>query len=188
MKSIYLISALTLSFNEFVTGKCFTSLKALNDVQVIRAKAFDYDTIATYVLCPNTVFDAPAPPIPDDDAIFTDDYFYFQFPTGLIVDGNSRYLCGNDGKSSNNCTIKEYSDGGQILSQINRYNYTFKDNILVSGITLDGSKSPITSIVIASPGNITFKDCIIQVCDVINVLLFFKRFLMLTLFSSVAEF
>jgi hypothetical protein len=143
---------------------CYTSLKALNDAQVVRAKAFNYSTVVTYVLCPNTVFAAPRPIYPDDDEFYTAEFFNFQFDNGLVVDGNSRYLCGDDGKSSNNCTIKE---SPQIVSYLFNYDRTSKDNILVSGLTIDGSNSNGPAILIVAPGTITFKDCIVKVCAVV---------------------
>jgi hypothetical protein len=161
-KSIYLYLFLAVTFCDMVNAACFSSLKALNNAQVTRAMAMDYGTVATYVLCPNTVFDAPFEF--DPDYTFNETNLFFKHNNGLVLDGNSRYLCGEDGKSSNNCTIKEFNgNGGQILSLTTIFNFTSKDNILVSGITIDGSTSPVPAINIIAPGNIKFNDCVVQV-------------------------
>ena len=125
---------------------CYTDLNKLAN-RVANKPPFKLET---FVLCPHTVF-----PI----GFFSDDgKFQGGFPA-LELRQNTHYLCGEDGKSSNNCTI----EGGQfqVLSTVMSFNEEPKVNILLKGITFrDGGAA---GALLVAPGHVTFEDCIFRV-------------------------
>jgi hypothetical protein len=123
---------------------CIASFEALSALQVARGN--NVSTPVTYIMCPNTVY------IPNfDDAEFG----YFE------LNGNATYLCGANGSSSNNCTVR----GGffQLTISLYAFDFAVKDNILISGFTFEAAD--ISSGTIASPGRFTIRDCIFQVTE-----------------------
>jgi hypothetical protein len=94
----------------------------------------------TYIMCPNTVYEA-------------NDFEYLQ------LNGNATYLCGANGASANQCTIR----GGAVQVGIffSTYDRSSKDNILISGFTFE--QSTLTNGAIAASGRSIFRDCIFKV-------------------------
>jgi hypothetical protein len=115
----------------------YTKLTALQN-----ARGGNNSVSVTYVICPNTVFD------------LTNDIEW-------NLNGNTNYLCGEDGSSKNNCVVT----GGEFQFSISLFPYGFsnKDNILLSGFTFE--KAGISNAAIASSGSFTIRDCIFKVSE-----------------------
>jgi hypothetical protein len=111
-----------------------TKLAALQD-----ARGNNTATPVSYVMCPNTVYEAK-------------DY-------EIQLNGNASYLCGSNGVSANQCIIR----GGDIQVGIRWYSYdeSSKINILVSGFTFE--KSRYGNVAIDVNGRSIFRDCIFKV-------------------------
>ena len=65
---------------------------------------------------------------------------------------NTRYKCGADGKSTNNCTLT----GGLFQIVATAHDREENENILVEGITFRGGAATL----MVSNSNVTFRDCI----------------------------
>jgi hypothetical protein len=125
---------------------CYTNLTEIDD----KNKLKNPFVVETFVLCPNTVFKMGV-----------------YGPDGDIVDGynplqprsNTIYTCGEDGKSSNNCTL----DGGgyHIYHSFVTYNRENKVGVVLKGITFNDSIEG--GVILVAPGDITFIDCIFSV-------------------------
>lgn len=125
---------------------CYTNLTEIEDKNKLK-NPFE---VETFVLCPHTVFKI---------GVFG--------PDGEIVDGfdslhprsNTIYTCGEDGKSSNNCTF----DGGQyhIYHSLVSYNRENKVGVVLKGITFNDSVEG--GVILVAPGDITFIDCVFSV-------------------------
>ena len=117
---------------------CIGSYAELSALQI--ARGANNSIPVTYVICPNTVFNLKNQP-------------------GLDLNGNTNYLCGEDGSSKNNCVWT----GGDIQFTIALFAYDFssKGNILLSGFTFE--KAGISNAAIATSGNFTIRDCIFKV-------------------------
>lgn len=113
----------------------YTKLTALQN-----ARGANNSVPVTYVICPNTVFNLKNQP-------------------GLDLNGNTNYLCGQDGSSKNNCIVT----GGDVQFTIAFFAYDLsnKDNILLSGFTFE--QGQISNAAIASSGSFTIRDCIFKV-------------------------
>ena len=118
---------------------CIGSFDALRELEVARGN--NNSVPVTYVICPNTVFNMSA----------TFDQWE--------MNGNTNYMCGEDGSSKNNCTVT----GGeaQVLIYFFGLDQATKENILVSGFTFEKSSS--ANIAIGYWGKHTFRDCIFRV-------------------------
>ena len=119
-------------------GPCIDSYAELRALEIARGN--NTAVPVTYVICPNTVFDL----------------------TGELewdLNGNTQYLCGDDGSSANNCVVT----GGQFQVGISNFPYNFsnKTNILLAGFTFE--KAEIASASIAYPGTFEICDCIFKV-------------------------
>jgi hypothetical protein len=125
---------------------CYFNLTEIDDKNQLKSP-FE---VETFVLCPDTVY-----PIGSFG------------PNNVVVDGyvplrprsNTIYSCGEDGRSSNNCTFS----GGviQVLSMFSTYNFENKVGIVLKGITfVDAVES---GAVLVAPGDITFIDCVFSV-------------------------
>ena len=135
---------------------CYTDLNQV----AARLQAKNAFEVETYTLCPNTVYKIG-----------------FLGANGLTEDGfpaltlrqNTRYICGADGKSSNNCVIT----GGQfqIISTYSSFNKEVKSNIVVKGVTFQNGQT--AGALLVAPGEVQFEDCIFRVR---NFLLFFVGF------------
>ena len=117
---------------------CIDSYAELTALQI--ARGGNNAIPVTYVICPNTVFD------------LTNDVEW-------DLNGNTNYLCGEDGSSTNNCIVT----GGLFQFAVSSFPYGFsnKDNILISGFTFQ--KAEIGNAAIASSGNFVIRDCIFKV-------------------------
>jgi len=104
-----------------------------------------------FILCPNSVFDIGS--TPRDDVLCCKDGM-----SPLYGEANSRILCGEDGKSSNNCTLR----GGavQFSSVFANVKHPI-ESMQVSGVTFEGAT--LSSIFLGNVGDVTFKDCIVKV-------------------------
>lgn len=109
-------------------------------------------TPETFVICPGSVI-RPGSTIGDGRVFCCSDG-----ESPLMPRSNSDIRCGEDGKSSNNCTIV----GGpfQLLTALPIY---FEEgvNMEIRGITF--SKADVTSVLLSNGGNLIFRDCIFQV-------------------------
>ena len=128
---------------------CFADLSEVAD----RVAAKNGYQVETYTLCPNTI------------------YKIGSTGTGTIVEGgsppltlrqNTRYICGSDGKSSNNCVLT----GGQfqLLSLYNAFDFEIKSNIVLKGITFENGQT--AGVLLVAPGDVIFDDCIFRVSHV----------------------
>ena len=125
---------------------CYTDLNQV----AARLQAKNAFEVETYTLCPNTVYKIG-----------------FLGANGLTEDGfpaltlrqNTRYICGADGKSSNNCVIT----GGQfqIISTYSSFNKEVKSNIVVKGVTFQNGQT--AGALLVAPGEVQFEDCIFRV-------------------------
>jgi len=124
---------------------CYSNLTIVFEVNEI-ASQFDQKV---FTLCPNTVFDIGY-------TIDAECCFEGQMP--LLLRSNTLVKCGEDGKSSNNCTMK----GGEshILTSRGIWDEDVF-NVEIQGLTFDGPTS--LTYLLAAKGDITFTDCIIKV-------------------------
>lgn len=79
------------------------------------------------------------------------------FPnTPLHLRSNTRYLCGEDGSSSNDCRLV----GGsyQLLSSPRLFDFEDTIGVLVQGLTFEDSR--IAGAVLSNAGDVTFVDCL----------------------------
>jgi len=117
------------------TPFCFDNLVDVHEF--VEAKAFS--TVETVILCPNTIFDV-------------------DLQMALYPRSNTRYLCGADGLSSNDCRLT----GGsyQLLSSARLFNFEDTIGVLVQGLTFDNSR--VAGAVLSNAGDVTFIDCIFE--------------------------
>ena len=117
----------------------------------------DQSTERRYVLCPHTSFKVG---IANLEA----------FGTGsAVVDGqlpitggsNFRVMCGENGSSSNNCTIHDGTFGVFLSNGWSIPGSITQDNVHFQGITFKDVANPIAAYSVA---NITIQDCIFEVC------------------------
>lgn len=121
---------------------CYSNLTEIDDKNKLKSPFVE----ETFVLCPNTVFEIGQWG-EDGDVV---DGYNFLHPRSYTI-----YSCGEDGKSTNNCTFR----GGtyQIYHTFVSYNRENKVGVVVKGITFDSSVE--AGIILAAPGDITFIDC-----------------------------
>lgn len=117
---------------------CISSYAELTSLEAARGN--NNAVPVTYIICPNTVFNLTG-----------------EFEWNL--NGNTNYVCGYDGASTNNCVVT----GGEFQFTVSLfpYNFSSKDNIVISGFTFE--KAAIASGAIASSGNFEICDCIFKV-------------------------
>jgi hypothetical protein len=130
---------------------CYSNLTEIEDKNKLK-NPFE---VETFVLCPNTVYKIGV-----------------YGPEGDIVDGynslqprsNTIYSCGEDGKSSNNCTFS----GGQyqVYHSLVSYNRENKVGVVIKGITFD--RSIEGGLILVAPGDITFIDCVFSVSSLVD--------------------
>jgi hypothetical protein len=129
-------------------GNCYDDLTALyNDLQTA-----DLFAQKTYTLCPNTVFGVGVSSLLG--GCCSDGG---QNP--LVARPNTRFQCGEDGRSGNNCVLR----GGTFQFQSTFFSSvgTSNENVQVSGITFESAAK--VGIVLSQAGDVTFTDCIIRV-------------------------
>lgn len=127
--------------------ECYDNLdKLVVDVE-LRQNVFE---IQDYILCPNTVFNIGAPRGSLNNQGGQE---------ALRLRKNSRFLCGPDGKSSNNCVLL----GGlfQVVSWAHTFGEATKENVVVSGITFRDADA--SSALLVAEGDVLFRDCIFDV-------------------------
>ena len=105
----------------------------------------------TYILCPNTVFNIGY--VDSQGECCEDGYL------PLTARSNTRFQCGEDGSSANNCTLM----GGTI--QLMMSQAAFGDvkavNVVVEGITF--TKAGLSTVPASLAGDLTLLDCIFEV-------------------------
>jgi hypothetical protein len=130
-------------------GNCYSDLTLLYNA----LQTADLLVQRTYTLCSNTVFEVGASSLFGECC--SDDG---QQP--LVARPNTRFQCGADGKSANNCVLR----GGtfQFQSSITTSaGGAPNENVQVSGITFESAAT--AGLVLSHGGDITFTDCIIRV-------------------------
>lgn len=129
-------------------GGCYTTLDAVytliaDDDNLFQQKRF--------VICPGSVIEVgflvPGVGIDQGQAPF-------------IPRSNTEFLCGEDGKSENNCIIKG-GDFGLIAVPVFFRQDLSVNNVQIKGFTFEGQVQ--YAAFIASPGDISFIDCIVRV-------------------------
>jgi hypothetical protein len=130
-------------------GNCYDDLTVLyNDLQ-----SADLLAQKTYTLCPNTVFEVGASSLFGECCSDGG-----QNP--LVARPNTRFQCGEDGKSENGCVLR----GGtfQFQSTFSSSSVgTPNENVQVSGITFETAVN--VGLILSQAGDVTFTDCIIRV-------------------------
>ena len=140
-------SAPTLDGNFTVPPGCIDNSTTLFRA-MLRASSFEPNT---YVICPNTTitvgnFDS------DGLCCVGGDF-------ALMTRSRSTVLCGEDGKSENNCIFK----GGntQFFYVGSFFGDSIAQEVVVSGVTFDSSE--FLSTAMSNRGDITFIDCVWKV-------------------------
>lgn len=130
--------------------ECLTSL---NDVYFGERDVVDSIILRTYVLCPDTTFNLAN--------TFGDDGLALDGDNPIIIGRpNVHVLCGEDGMSQNNCTLK----GGMIqLAIFDEFEVGFvpATNAVVQGLTFVGATS--VNVLANFYGAVTFQDCLFEV-------------------------
>jgi hypothetical protein len=126
---------------------CYTDLLEVENMLKLK-NPFE---VETYTLCPNTVYQ-----------MGTVDPETYEIVNGfrpIYTRSNSVFQCGEDGKSSNNCTITggEY----QVFHDFVAYNRENKVNVVIKGLTFEDAVGG--GLIMAAPGDITLIDCIFRV-------------------------
>jgi hypothetical protein len=130
---------------------CYTNL---SDVFTL-ARFQDPFAKNVYNLCPNTVYD-----IGHLDA---ESYCCINGQKPLWPRKDTTYQCGEDGKSSNNCTF--VNGATQVISFAPHWNFEKKSNTIIKGITFTDAKD--MGILIMTDGEFLFEDCIFKVNDLL---------------------
>ena len=125
---------------------CFTDLELL--YQYVEQK--NPSEVVKYVICPNTIHVVGIPTAGEQCCD--------RGTRPLNGRANTHYYCGEDGSSSNNCTLI----GGQFqYVSVVSFDFKAKPNIVLSGITFMAGDN--AGVIIASPGDTTFIDCVFRV-------------------------
>lgn len=127
---------------------CYTSM---NDILYVIADDNKLFTEKTFVLCPNSVIDVgyivPGEGIKNGQA-------------PLVPRSNSKFLCGDDGKSENNCILRGGDFGLAVIPVIFDQD-TAVNNVVIRGFTFEGQKQHSFYGIMA--GSIRLEDCIFRV-------------------------
>lgn len=125
---------------------CYSNLTEIDEKNQMK----DPFEIETFILCPDTVYLIG---VFGPDGDFVDGY------TPLRPRSNTIYSCGEDGKSSNNCTFI----GGvyHVFHVLPTYNFENKVGVVLKGFTFENPSE--SSLALAAPGDITFIDCVFTV-------------------------
>jgi hypothetical protein len=126
---------------------CYTDLVEIAD----KLKLKNPFTLETYIFCPGTFFQMGTVDPTTDEVL--NGY------RAIFTRSNSIFQCGEDGKSSNNCTI--YGGEYHVFHELPSYNRESKVNVVMKGLTFVNATGG--SVVLAAPGDITFIDCIFRV-------------------------
>jgi hypothetical protein len=138
------------------TPDCFTNTTDLFEIMELASPYVDKE----YIICPNTVFDIGFLDNDDDDT--TAGTTCCTIRGGMMtihVKSKTHIKCGESGSSSNNCTIR----GGdfQLLIGPQVFQESMTTNVTFTGLTWEAATD--TAMVLATQGDITFVDNIIQV-------------------------
>ncbi|GKZ01452.1 hypothetical protein MPSEU_001095900 [Mayamaea pseudoterrestris] len=104
----------------------------------------------TYIFCPNTVFDIG---YTDSNGDCCEDG---ELP--LAARTNTKYQCGEDGSSANNCVI--FGGSLQLLITALSFSESEVSNFIVQGLTF--TRAGLLASAPALPGDVTFLDCIFE--------------------------
>lgn len=128
-------------------SSCFTNTTQIFD-HLVDQPPFSSNT---YILCPNTVF-----PIgyTDSNGECCEDG---DLP--LMARSNTRYQCGEDGSSANNCTI--FGGTLQFLMSPLSFGEEEAANVVAQGLTF--TQAGLTTTPAGIAGDLTFLDCIFKV-------------------------
>mmetsp|Transcript_24010 Transcript_24010/g.67698 ORF Transcript_24010/g.67698 Transcript_24010/m.67698 type:complete len:678 (-) Transcript_24010:117-2150(-) len=127
---------------------CYNTTKEIIDRERWFFEYGDVNVPREYVICSNTYHDIGPP---------TNDPFVFLGDSPILVQANVVWKCGFDGKPSNNCIL----NGGR--AQLNSFGLYFPNdhvNVHVHGFTFQDSER--LALIVGSPGDITFHDCVFQ--------------------------
>jgi hypothetical protein len=127
---------------------CYTSFREI----IVDMETKDPFSFATYIVCPNTIIEIGT----------MDEFDMTVFINGgppLTLRQFSRVYCGEDGASSNNCTVR----GG--ASQVDVSSFMFssevKKRMEVKGFTFEAAKS-FAVFAFFAEGDLLFEDCIFR--------------------------
>jgi hypothetical protein len=124
------------------TSQCYSNLTLIANIEM---SISDLTTPRSYILCPETDYDIGS----------FDDNGEFQGQSPILPRSNVVYMCGDDGLSSNKCTLR----GGSV--QLITIGSDEIVNVMIAGLTFEGAGS--RGLVLDLPGDILFVDCAIQV-------------------------
>ena len=152
----FTLFGLLLSVNYSISSKSVDCHTNLTSIAFAEYDVKDLSVHRTYILCPNTTFDAASL---NSEYSFTEKH-------ALFIRSNVLVLCGQDGSSDNSCVINGNGDYGIVIDPLLwGYNESFVENVTIQGVTVDyfsGNEEysvfPV-SIGLES-GDVTFKDCI----------------------------
>jgi hypothetical protein len=126
--------------------ECFSNLTKLGLAQATA----DPFVQKVWTLCPNTIFDIGFP--------FANGECCFIGQPPLVALENTRFQCGSDGLSSNNCTLR----GGRSHFVSSRSaEETDNTNVQVAGMTFESAN--FFTAILDNAGDITFTDCVWKV-------------------------
>jgi hypothetical protein len=144
-------------------ASCFDSL---DPIRVAEEAQEDDSDLRTYVLCPETVFGIAKTFMQNGSPKNG------QYPL-VLGRSNIHILCGDDGKSENNCVLQ----GG--LFHVGFYDEWLTGkavtNALVQGLTFQDAKN--TNVLAENEGDISLLDCIFKVRTTISKLDRFKSWI-----------
>lgn len=111
-----------------------------------------------YTICPDTVITIGKP---DEDGNCCVDG-----DMSLFVKSQTTIQCGNDGSSDNNCVLtggntQVFAAGGTYSGE------STMENVHLKGLTFDAAE--FLGSALARKGDITFRDCVFQVCVCVRV-------------------
>jgi hypothetical protein len=150
--AIYGISTTVSPLLNWPEGKCITNLTWIF-IDVFLKGQFEP---RKYHLCPNTTYE-----------IGLDEMSHCclenKFPP-FVLRSYTEFICGDDGKSSNNCIIH----GGDFQIMSNQHEFTGEPSkeIKFRGVTF--ANALLMQILIANEGDFYFDDCIFKVCVLIT--------------------
>jgi hypothetical protein len=125
---------------------CFDDLDEIRQLELDLSEG-DIAIGRTYVLCPDTVFLIG---ILQADGTFAGGF------AAITPRPNVHYKCGTTGSSANNCRL--LGGSSTIISYGGDPQHT---NVTFEGLTIESAKQ--SGVVAATPGDLTFKDCIFKV-------------------------
>ena len=146
---LHVVYAQDAGVSNTTTNGCYTDLRSLN-ADLMQKNPFD---IETFTLCPNTIFE-----VGDNHGV---ELGFVNGDEPLRPRSNAILRCGESGSSQNNCTIR----GGDAQFQmfLSHHPESFRENVLVQGITYESVSPTRVALAIVAPGYIEFRDCVFKV-------------------------